>query len=272
MNAEVAIRASDDLFRSGDLTGAAELVTAFSGDQLADLQLGAIQTAMVFFVNTPADLVSMTLAPHLDHPRALDLLGLAGFHETGWTRERDLAGPLNQCVTAGRGDFIDECWRADNRLHVGMIQQSQGYHDIAGIYLKEAYDLSSACLDVRASAARRLGIDAQARGDDAGAIQRYEESLSLRRQAGVTIHLPLSLMSLAEAVSTSDRERSLGLSQEAVDTARVVGLVRPLAHALYGAGKLVQDRVLVSESHELAESIGLDSLIRTSEALLEEMG
>lgn len=271
MDAEAAIRASDGLFRSGDLIGAADLVSSFTGDLGPDLYLAAIQTAMVYFSNTPSDVVSMTLAAHLDHPRAIDLLGLAGFHQTSWTGSNDLSGPLNQCVTAGRGDFANPCWKADNRLHIGTIQQTQGYHDLASIYLQESYDMAADHPGVRASAARRLGIDASARGDEETAQRYFEESVSLRRSQEITIWLPFSLLSLAEAVGSRDREYSRRLSLEAVDTARLVGLRRSLALALHNAGKLNRDRSLVAESHELATAIQLIPLAETTHRLLDQM-
>lgn len=270
MDVEGAISASGEMLRAGDLLGAAEALQGHAGDRLADLQSALVHATSVFFLNTSLDMLEATVAAHIDDPRALDLLGLGAFYAQSWHAAPVLSDALNQCTAASRSRFTDACWQADNQLHIGMIQQAMGYHDLAEIYLRQAYGAADSCPEVGASAARRLGFDALARGVEEAALELFETSLALRREAGLTLYLPFSLISVAEHLE--DPGAAARLASEAVDTARVVGLERSLAVALYGAGKVLGDRSLVVESNERAQAIGLQELVEATMALLRSMG
>lgn len=137
-----------------------------------------------------------------------------------------------------------------------MVQQRQGSHDIAAVYLHDAYAHSETFPSERASAAHHLGLDGGARGEDSTAARFLEESLDLRRLDNLTASIPASLLALADAVDESQRDRAGKLIDEAVEIARSLRVRRPLAVALCASGRHHVRPSELAESRSIAVDLG----------------
>ena len=243
---------------AGDLISALELLEPHRGDTEADLQAAAVLTTSVFFEGTDPAEVDAAVTDHGDHPRSLDLKGLARYYAEMTHGSRELSPALSLCLLASRGDFQSPCWRADNRFHLGLIQQAMGSHDLAVMYLEEAATVDG-CPHTRAFATRHLGMDAELRGDRDGARLLLAESLALRRRHGIDLYLPFSLIACAEL--SDDPEAAQAMLGEAVTVARSLGLTRPLALSLCHRARATGDHEVLAEARALAERIGHEHLI-----------
>ncbi len=261
-----AIAASQRLLDRGDIDAALRVLEDHHSD-VADLQRGSIAAIGVLLDGRdPNDAVSV-LTPHLENPRALDLVGLAHYHAAITAGTHTLAEAAGECAAASRMEFDQDCWRAENALHIGVIQQRQGSYDIAEVYLRDAYGNGDRCPGVRVTAAKHLGLDSSARGDESGALMLLEESIDVARLNRLDAAIPHSLLALAELVQTSRPERAEKLIEEAVDIARSVQCRRPLAVALLARGRLEQHRADLDEARRLATLIDDHALLTRIESL-----
>ncbi len=255
-SAREAIAASQRLLGRGELGAARAALEAHIGERPVDLESGAIAAeAVLLDGGDPEDAVAI-LTPHVETGRALDLIGLAHYHAAITTGDHTLPEAIGECTSASRASFDHPRWKAANLLHIGMIQQRQGSHDLAAVYLRDAYTQSSDWPSERAAAAHHLGLDAGARGDDDTAVRLFEESLDLRRLETLTAAIPESLLALAEAVAGSASERIGKLIDEAVEVARSLRVRRPLALALLASGRHHRRPSELTEAHAIATAIG----------------
>lgn len=261
MNSAVqdAVNASRVRCDAGDLIGALELLEPHRGDTEVDLQAAAVLATSVFFEGTDPAEVDAAVADHGDQPRSLDLKGLARYYAEVTHGSREFSPALTLCLLASRGDFESPCWRADNRFHLGLIQQAMGSHDLAVMYLEEAAAVDG-CPRTRAFATRHLGTDAELRGDRDGARLLLAESLALRRRHGIDLYLPFSLIACAEL--SDDPVAAQAMLGEAVTVARSVGLARPLALSLFHRGRATGNHEELAEALALAERNGHEQLSR----------
>jgi hypothetical protein len=261
-----AIAASQRLLDRGELGAALAVLADHIGSRPVDLQCGAIAAdAVLLDGGDPTDAVTV-LVPHIDTGRALDLIGLSHYHSAITTRANTLAEAIGECTSASRLPFDHPRWKVANLLHIGMVQQRQGSHDIAAVYLHDAYAHSEAFPSERASAAHHLGLDAGARGEVSAAVRFLEESLDLRRLNKLTASIPESLLALADALDGSQRDRAGKLIDEAVEIARSMRVGRPLAVALSASGR---HHVRPSELDE-ARSIAVDLGDRLLVSLIDD--
>ncbi len=249
-----AVRASKRLFDRGDVDAAVRVLDDHHGETAADLQRGSVAAHAVALDGRAASDAMAILTPHLDEPRALDLVGLSQYHAAMTGGSHTLSEAVSECMTASRSEFADPCWKTDNTLHIGMIQQAQGSHDIAEAYLRDAYQSAEGCRTERAFAAFHLGLDARARGDDEAALTLFEESLDIRQ--AIDVWLPFSLIAVAQALRPSRPHEAAKLNDEAVEIARMLRVRRPLTLALQARGTAGALRADLEEALELAIALG----------------
>lgn len=265
-----AIGASQRLCNRGDLAAAARVLDPFTGDRLADLQRGAVAAEAVLLDGSDPTEVESILTPHLDEGRALDLIGLGHFHSAITTGARTLSEAVGECTSASRLSFETPGWKAANLLHIGMIQQAFGSHDIAEMYLRDAYSQADDCPSERAFAALHLGLDAIARGNETAGIQLIESALDSRRLHSIDVRLPETLLALAGAVGEVRPEEAEKLADEAVELGRALRVGRPLALALKMSGQLHGTRTELEEARHIANRIGDTKLLGEIVRLLED--
>jgi hypothetical protein len=256
-----AITASQRLLDRGELGAARAVLDNYLGDRSVDLQYGAIVTESVLSDGgDPAEAVAI-LTAHVDTGRGLDLIGTAHYHAAITTGAHTLPEAIGECTAASRLSFDHPRWKAANLLHIGMIQQRQGSHDIATIYLEDAYRRSQDWAAERAPAAHHLGLDAAARGDEATAVRYLEEGLELGRLNALRASIPGSLLALAEALESSTSDRVGKLIDEAVEIARSLRVRRPLARALLASGRHHVRPLELAEARALAADLGDTALL-----------
>ncbi len=256
-----AVAASQRLLDRGELGAALAVLDGHVGNRSADLQCGAIATAAVLFDGGDPEDAVMMLTPHIDSGRALDLIGMAHYHAATTTGDHTLSEAIGECTSASRMAFDHPRWKTANLLHVGMIQQRLGSHDIAAVYLQDAHAQSRHSPPERSAAALHLGLDAAARGDDATAIRFLEQSLDLRRLNRLTAAIPSSLLALADALGDSASDRTAKLIDEAVEVARSLRVRRPLALALLASGQHHGRHSELLEARAIATDLGDRALL-----------
>lgn len=254
--AREAVVASQRLLDRGELAAAQAVLEGHLGDARVELQRGAIAAEAVWLDGGDAGMAVAILTPYIDGGRALDLIGTAHYHAAITTADHTLSEAVGECTSASRLPFDLAEWRTANLLHIGMIQQRQGAHDIAFVYLQDAYTQSEDWPSERATAALHLGLDADARGDEATAVRFIEESLDVRRLAAQTAAIPASLLALAAVVSDSRFDRAGKLIDEAVEVGRSLRVRRPLAHALFASGRHHRRRAELHEARTIAAELG----------------
>jgi hypothetical protein len=195
------------------------------------------------------------LTPHIDTGRGLDLIGTAHYHAAITTGAHTLPEAIGECTAASRMTFDHPRWKAANLLHIGMIQQRQGSHDIAAIYLEDAHRKSQDWPAERATAAHHLGLDAAARGDETSAVRYLDEGLELRRLNALTAWIPGSLLALAEVLEGATSDRAGKLIDEAVEIARSLRIRRPLALALLASGRHHARPMELAEARAMAAAL-----------------
>lgn len=251
-----AIAASQRLLDRGELGAAFAVLEGQSRDREVELQCGAVAaTAVLLDGGDPEDALTM-LAPHIETGRALDLIGLTHYHAAITTGDHTLSEAVGECTSASRLTFDHPRWRTANLLHIGMIQQRMGSHDLAAVYLQDAYDQSDDWPSEHATAAHHLGLDAAARGDEDTAVRLIEESIALRRLGSSTAWLPMSLLALAETLGEPATDRVGKLIDEAVDVASTLRVRRPLALALLASGRRHDRPSELIEARSIAERLG----------------
>lgn len=259
-----AIAASQRLLDRGELGAATAVLDRHPGDRSVDVQRGAVAASAVLLDGAdPTDAVSI-LAPHIDTGRALDLIGIVHYGAAVTTGDHTLAEAIGECTSASRMTFDHARWAAANLVHIGVIQQRLGSHDIAAVYLQDAYDRSTDWPSERAAAAHHLGLDAAARGDEAAAVRLIEEALDLRRLEMLTAAIPESLLALARTLDDSQADRVEKLIDEAVEVARSLGVRRPLAQALLASGRYHERAPEIAEARSVADTLGDRMLLSAS--------
>ena len=256
-----AVAASQRLLDRGELGAALAVLDGHFGDRSADLQCGAIAATAVLWDGGDPETALTMLAPHIDTGRALDLIGLTHYHAAITTGDHTLSEAIGECTSASRLSFDLPRWKTANLLHIGMIQQHLGSHDIAAVYLEDAYTQSADWPSDRAAAAHHLGLDAAARGDDDTAVRLLEESIDLRRLSTATAWLPASLLALAEALGAPASDRVGKLIDEAVEIARTLPVRRPVARALLESGHHHNRPSELVEARAIAEELGDRNLL-----------
>ena len=251
-----AIAASQRLLDRGELGAALAVLDGHLGDRSVDLQCGSIAAAEVLWDGGDPGAALTMLAPHIETGRALDLIGLTHYHAAITTGDHTLSEAIGECTSASRMPFGLPRWKTANLLHIGMIQQRLGSHDIAAVYLEDAYAQSDEWPSDRAAAAHHLGLDAAARGDDDTAVRLLEESIDLRRLSTSTAWLPTSLLALAEVLGDASSDRVEKLIDEAVEIARNLRIRRPLALALLASGRHHVRASELAEARSIAERLG----------------
>lgn len=256
-----AITASQRLLDRGELGGARAVLEDHLGERLVTLQSGAIATeAVLLDGGDPGEAVAI-LTPHIETGRGLDLIGTAHYHAAITTGAHTLPEAVGECTSASRMAFDHPRWKAANQLHIGMIQQRLGSHDIAAVYLQDAYTGSADWPSERAAAAHHLGIDAAARGDDATAVRLLEEAVDLRRLNTLTASVPGSLLALADTLGDTASDRVGKLIDEAVEVSRSLRVRRPLARALLASGQHHGRDSELDEARAIAAELGDRALL-----------
>jgi hypothetical protein len=251
-----AVTASQRLLDRGELGAARAVLDGHLGDRSVDLQCGAIAVeAVLMDGGDPAEAVTV-LAPHIETGRGLDLIGAAHYNAAITTGAHTLGEAVGECTAASRLSFDQSQWKAANLLHIGMIQQRQGSHDIAAVYLEDAYHRSREWPAEQAAAAHHLGLDAAARGDGDTAVRLLEECLDLRRLHMLNMSIPGSLLALADALGDAAVDRAGKLIDEAVDIARSLRVRRPLARALLASGRHHARPSELAEARAIAADLG----------------
>lgn len=251
-----AITVSQRLLDRGELGAARAVLDDHPNSASIELQRGAIAAEAVWLDGgDPAQAVAI-LTPHIGTGRGLDLIGRAHYHSAITTGDHTLSEAVGECTSAGRLPFGHPEWRVANLLHIGMIQQRQGSHDIALVYLQDAHAQSEGWPAQRAAAALHIGLDAGARGDDATAVRLLEESLDLRRLNALTASIPASLLALADILDDPRSDRVGKLIDEAVEIGRSLPVRRPLAHALLASGRHRERPSELNEARAIAAELG----------------
>jgi len=256
-----AITVSQRLLVRGELGAAWAVLGDHVADPAVDLQCGAIATEAVLLDGGDPAAAETILTPHIETGRALDLIGAAHYHAAITTGSHTLPEAIGECMSASRMSFDHPQWKAANLLHIGMIQQRQGSHDIAVSYLQDAYEQSADWPSERSAAAHHLGRDAAARGDEAAAVRLLEEALDLRRLDTLTAWIPASLLALADALGDARSDRVGKLIDEAVEIARSLRVRRPLARALLASGQHHMRPRELAEARAIAAELGDRALL-----------
>lgn len=256
-----AVTVSQRLLLKGELGAARAVLVDHVGDPTIDLQCGAIATEAVLLDGGDPAEAETILTPHVEAGRALDLIGAAHYHAAITTGSHTLSEAIGECTSASRMPFDHPRWKAANLLHIGMIQQRQGSHDIAAIYLQDAYERSADWPFERSTAAQHLGQDAAARGDESLAVRLLEEALDLRRLSTLTAWIPASLLALADALDDARSDRAGKLIDEAIEVARNLRVRRPLACALLASGRHHMRPAELDEARALASELGDRALL-----------
>jgi tetratricopeptide (TPR) repeat protein len=217
------------------------------------LQLGKLLVTAVFMeggggaaARQHLDLVKQLGSPN-QHASAIDLVGLSLYYEQLSAERSDFTSALREFEAAmqARQAWSDPRELSESELHLGLVAQQTGQHEAALERFKFAYELASGGdHKVEMSfAVRHIGFLRRTRGELGTAYECMAESLRLRQEIGMTIYLPFSHLSLADAASALDRFEEAAVHYErAGQLAREIGNKRAQLLTTLGLGRFHKTR------------------------------
>jgi tetratricopeptide (TPR) repeat protein len=164
----------------------------------------------------------------LDRAEALLELGRGRALHARWLAERGPEDPaelahFERALELAEGTGLE----SEARFWIGIVHQVvRGDGEAALPHFEAAYRGASGAGDAIATsyAARHIGFVLHERGDEAGALERLEESAELRRREGFLPGLAAALLALGEIAAEGGRtEDARGYLEEARELARRVG-------------------------------------------------
>ena len=219
------------------------------------LQLGKLLVTAVFMEGSDGATARrhLELVKHLGSPRqhasATALIGLSRYYEQLAAERPDFALALKEFEAAleARQGWSDSRELSESHFHLGLVAQFTGQADRAFERFRLSYDLASAGNHKveRSFAVRHIGFLRRAAGELEAAYECMAESLRLREEIEMTIYLPFSHLSMADAaLALRRREEAAEHYERGHGLARRIGSKRARLLTALGLGRfhLAQER------------------------------